>query len=57
MNQSNYKKISRGNAYAIKRDLDVLQYLSHHRETKKWMKKFLNRYNRRRHKSKDIEFD
>lgn len=57
MNKSNYKKISRGNARSIKRDLDVLSYLSHHYQTKRWMKKVLNRYNRRRNQSKDLEFD
>ena len=46
--KSDYKKVSSGPEVWIKCDLDVLYYLSRGRQAKRWMKRRLTRYERRR---------
>ena len=48
MGKADYKKVASGHEVWIKDDLDVLYYLSHRRQTKRWMKRMLSRYERRR---------
>lgn len=50
MKKSNYKKISKGNAYLVKQDLEELPFVCHTRKEKKWIKTFLSRHERRRGK-------